>query len=69
MLMLLLHRELYLRFITRQHRMLLFVAYLTVCIYDAQMCEVAMGLEDHMVTPTVSLSNCICKGRLLKQIP
>ena len=29
--------------------MLLFV-YLTVCIYDARMCEVAVGLEDRMVT-------------------
>ena len=48
--------------------MLLFVEYLTVCIYDAQMCEVAVGLEDRMITPTVSLCNCICKGRLLAQI-
>ena len=32
------------------------------------MCEVAVGLEDRMVTPTVSLCNCICKGRLLTQI-
>ena len=48
--------------------MLLFAEYLTVCIYDARMCEVAVGLENRMVTPTVSLSNCICKGRLLTQI-
>ena len=26
--------------------MLLFVEYLTVCIYDARICEVAMGLKD-----------------------
>ena len=48
--------------------MLLFVEYLTVCIYDARMCEVAVGLEDDMVTTTVSLCNCIYKGRLLTQI-
>ena len=48
--------------------MLLFVDYLNVCKYDMRMCEVAVGLEDRMVTPTVSLCNCICKGRLLTQI-
>ena len=39
-----------------------------MCIYDARMCEVAVGLKGRMVTPTVSLCNCICKGRLLRQI-
>ena len=54
--------------LTMQYRMLLFVEYLTVCIYDARMCEVAVGLEDRMVTSTISLCNCICKGRLLTHI-
>ena len=34
--------------------MLLFVVYLTVSIYDARMCKVAVGIKDHMVTFSVS---------------